>query len=293
MTVTKKRKPISNKREIQVILQNKPFSTKVAYSFVEYIRRSKQLAFVFLLLKENPHRDKAELLERILAVKGLQKNKDQGFRENIHKGLQVASHWFILLDIVRRYKATKVDSTKHEYKQALEQLWTLLVDDNNADSSVTNWTELGFQGKDPSTDFRGAGWLSLLQLTYFVKTRLSLCRKLVYNSKTYQPSYPFACTGINCTEVICKLLEEGILLPNIIENVSSEQIEQQLLEHFHFQYISFFVLFHETWRKGKPQNLLDFGTFMNRATTIARDKLLEHGTILSIEELNTAEHSIQ
>jgi len=51
----------------------------------------------------------------------------------------------------------------HEAK--LMRLWTNLMNDRKLTArESTEWVDVGFQGKDPSTDFRGAGVLGLEQL---------------------------------------------------------------------------------------------------------------------------------
>jgi len=45
------------------------------------------------------------------------------------------------------------------------RLWSNLKGDRQLKSRLTEeWIEIGFQGKDPATDFRGAGVLGLEQL---------------------------------------------------------------------------------------------------------------------------------
>ena len=50
----------------------------------------------------------------------------------------------------------------HEDK--LMRLWKNLRNDNLKERKTMQWVDIGFQGKDPSTDFRGAGMLGLEQL---------------------------------------------------------------------------------------------------------------------------------
>ena len=40
-----------------------------------------------------------------------------------------------------------------------------------ADLKSAKWTQIGFQGQNPRTDFRGGGYLSLQCLVYFAKTQ--------------------------------------------------------------------------------------------------------------------------
>ena len=50
-----------------------------------------------------------------------------------------------------------------------EQLWNALRPDDPLEERITKkWIDIGFQGADPATDFRGAGLLGLKQLHRFV-----------------------------------------------------------------------------------------------------------------------------
>jgi len=180
----KRRKVLDRRREIQIVCES--FTPLKAHSFFEYIRRSKQLAFLWLLLKENPNRNKDELVQRVLQVKGLLgKNNDRTLRENIQKNIQVLANWFKLVNMVRGLKETKFNKENEEHRAALEELWNSLTD--KQENIWKDWKDIGFQGKDPSTDFRGAGWLSLLQLIYFAKKYNSLCTRILYNCNTSVP----------------------------------------------------------------------------------------------------------
>lgn len=46
------------------------------------------------------------------------------------------------------------------------------------------WTKLGFQGKDPATDFRGGGFLALQQLVYLAEKRRDLALQMVKEAKS-------------------------------------------------------------------------------------------------------------
>ncbi|GJQ15024.1 hypothetical protein GpartN1_g6815.t1 [Galdieria partita] len=284
MSFHRKRKVLSNQREIEVICQS--FTPLTARSFFDYLRRSKQLAFVWLLLKENPSRDKDELVERILQVKGLQGKSNQTLRENIQKNIQMVANWLILVQHIRRLKETKFSKDNEEHKATLKEFWDIVTE--NQEHLWKDWKDVGFQGNDPSTDFRGAGWLSALQLLYFAKQHFSLCRRILYNCNTIVPNYPFACTGIYCTEALTNLLEQGILLP-LVEWQSDQD---DSLKIFHEEYVRLFLLFHHNWRTGNPQNLLDFGKYMDKTIQQAKDRLRERGTILTTEELQKAQNML-
>ena len=49
-----------------------------------------------------------------------------------------------------------------EHEEKLMKLWSNLLPDRKLSERKTmEWVDIGFQGKDPATDFRGAGMLGL------------------------------------------------------------------------------------------------------------------------------------
>ncbi|ORC92351.1 ELMO domain-containing protein 2 [Trypanosoma theileri] len=87
----------------------------------------------------------------------------------------------------------------------------------NEDMSSERWKELGFQGVNPMTDFRGAGLLSLVQLVYLVETHPQ-----EWIASVQTPNYLTAAVGINVTMRLLVLLHlnNGVscLAPKIPEN---------------------------------------------------------------------------
>lgn len=84
------------------------------------------------------------------------------------------------------------------------------------------------------------------------------------------------------------MLEQGILLP--VEEYQSDR--KNTLEAFHEEYVRLFLLFHQTWRTGNPENLLDFGKYMDKTIQLAKDRLRQKTTILTTEELEKMEDTI-
>ncbi|KAK1419967.1 hypothetical protein QVD17_29432 [Tagetes erecta] len=114
---------------------------------------------------------------------------------------------------VRRLKnRTKVyfDPTLLEHQEALRVLWSSTFPDQKLDGLISDqWKKMGWQGKDPSTDFRGAGFISLENLLFFAKTfSISfqcLIRKQGLKDAAWE--YPFAVAGLNITFMLMKMLD--------------------------------------------------------------------------------------
>ncbi|EPS59925.1 hypothetical protein M569_14880, partial [Genlisea aurea] len=61
--------------------------------------------------------------------------------------------------------------TRPDHEEALRALWHAAYPEKELHGLVSDqWKDMGWQGKDPSTDFRGAGFISLENLLFFAKT---------------------------------------------------------------------------------------------------------------------------
>jgi hypothetical protein len=64
----------------------------------------------------------------------------------------------------------------------LENLWKQLMDTSLTGLISKQWSEIGFQGDDPSTDFRGMGLLGLENLLFFSTHYNESARHLLQHS---------------------------------------------------------------------------------------------------------------
>ncbi|XP_022151834.1 ELMO domain-containing protein A isoform X2 [Momordica charantia] len=116
-------------------------------------------------------------------------------------------------DRLRRLKhRTKVhfDGSRIDHQEALRALWSAAYPGQELHGLVSDqWKEMGWQGRDPSTDFRGAGFISLENLLFFAKTFSTSFQRLL-NKQGGKPAaweYPFAVAGVNITFMIMKMLD--------------------------------------------------------------------------------------
>ncbi|KAK8282603.1 hypothetical protein V6Z12_D08G038500 [Gossypium hirsutum] len=62
------------------------------------------------------------------------------------------------------------DSSIPEHQEALRALWNAVFPEEELHGLISEqWKEMGWQGKDPSTDFRGGGFISLENLLFFAR----------------------------------------------------------------------------------------------------------------------------
>ncbi|XP_052174747.1 uncharacterized protein LOC127789790 isoform X2 [Diospyros lotus] len=95
-------------------------------------------------------------------------------------------------------------------QDALKQLWRLAYPGRALPSLKSElWKEMGWQGSDPSTDFRGGGYISLENLIFFAETYpgpfQSLLHKRDGNRADWE--YPFAVAGINVSFMLVQMLD--------------------------------------------------------------------------------------
>ena len=84
----------------------------------------------------------------------------------------------------------------------LMDLWkTLKPNEELTDRLSKQWIDIGFQGQDPATDFRGSGLLGLKMLhTLCTDTRYRSKALQMYEASTVKEQwFFFAVTGINIT----------------------------------------------------------------------------------------------
>lgn len=117
----------------------------------------------------------------------------------------------------------------------------------------SHWEEIGFQGSDPSTDFRGVGILGLLQLTFFIVTpqTQALSKDIYKLSLDERQFFPFAITGLNLTQLSLQILRQDLLNKYIIKFDST-------LKAFNQFYFGLFHRFYQIWREGN-KSIMDTG----------------------------------
>ncbi|PIA33760.1 hypothetical protein AQUCO_04000073v1 [Aquilegia coerulea] len=114
------------------------------------------------------------------------------------------------LNRLKHRMEVRFDASRPDHQGALRALWSATFPGEKLHGlSSEQWKEMGWQGKDPSTDFRGAGFISLENLLFFAKTFSISFQRLLNkqggNRATWE--YPFAVAGVNVTFMIMQMLD--------------------------------------------------------------------------------------
>ncbi|KAG2195497.1 hypothetical protein INT47_012041 [Mucor saturninus] len=109
---------------------------------------------------------------------------------------------------VERQVQTQYDTNNTEHEDKLRMLWNKMKPDEHLNSRHTKqWVDIGFQGTDPATDFRGMGIQGLDDLLYFVTRYPQHAHSVLQHASHPVSWYPYAIVGINLTKFAYQLLE--------------------------------------------------------------------------------------
>ncbi|GMR32740.1 hypothetical protein PMAYCL1PPCAC_02935, partial [Pristionchus mayeri] len=176
-------------------------------------------------------------------------------KDQLEKALQRMEAHEELCEKVEVLRTTAYDPANSAHSALLSQLWDLLNPNDPIDGMKSRrWTEIGFQGNDPSTDFRGMGVLSLHQLIHFVKSEPETAKAVLSLSHHPRIGFPFAVAGINFTSLTRKFLREGLLKSHFYNTLD----QGETIDDFNHAYVRLFVLFAEFYKQEDPATVMEF-----------------------------------
>ncbi|XP_063947195.1 uncharacterized protein LOC108216835 isoform X2 [Daucus carota subsp. sativus] len=102
------------------------------------------------------------------------------------------------------------DETRIDHQASLLALWKIAFPNVPLSGFISEqWKEMGWQGCNPSTDFRGCGFISLENLLFFARTFPACFFRLLFKKggKRAAWEYPFAVAGINVSFMLIQMLD--------------------------------------------------------------------------------------
>jgi len=157
------------------------------------------------------------------------------------------------------------------------------VGDEEGDLKSQKWKDIGFQGVDPGTDFRGAGLLGLQNILYFVNTEVDAFRRMCEHDKSVSIEYsmPFALCGVNLSATLVKLLQFNQPLQYTLADEERQHYAAflTLLEHDEYAleeiFCGLFLYFEDLWTSTHAK-YMEFNTVLERACCHLRRTLERH-----------------
>uniref|UniRef100_A0A8D0HC47 ELMO domain containing 1 n=1 Tax=Sphenodon punctatus TaxID=8508 RepID=A0A8D0HC47_SPHPU len=188
--------------------------------------------------------------------------------------LQIVGYRNLIAE-VEKLRREPYDSDNSQHEEMLLKLWKCLKPNSPLEARISKqWCEIGFQGDDPKTDFRGMGLLGLYNLLYFAELDTVVAQQVLFDSlqpkyrqvmieawekvssdQSYSScSYSFAIVGINITDLVYNLLVSGALKTHFY-NVAPEA---PTLSHFQQTFCYLMHEFHKFWIEEDPLDIMEF-----------------------------------
>uniref|UniRef100_A0A0N5A9B5 ELMO domain-containing protein n=1 Tax=Syphacia muris TaxID=451379 RepID=A0A0N5A9B5_9BILA len=179
----------------------------------------------------------------------------------LERSLKQIREYKELCEKVEKRRKEKYDSMNVHHRKKLTLLWNSLFPHNELKSLKTKqWQMIGFQGDDPSTDFRGMGMLALDQLSFFVRYDVNNAVSVLHQSVNDETGFPMAITGITITSTLCDWLHKGYLKRHFYNTVSGSL----KIDDFHHAYCVIFKLFSSIWTSSKPPSIMAFNSIFEQ-----------------------------
>ena len=265
--------------EIERICSSGGYHTfNMSYEIAKSIKQSNKLQTTSRILFYPHVFEVSSVFEDITRVKGIATHEIDGsstmhmriVSANLIHCLNSLKHVNDVISHVEGILQIEVKISDEQHAALLNEFWTLMRPGVRRLSDEA-WGDLGFQGSNPCTDFRGMGLFGLEQLVHLAKENVAA--SMLVDSGHPRRYYPFACVGINISAFIVELLRGRHLhlhLLRNLESISTNVIEEGadanghdwlVLKGYvavHLIYCDIFELFSATWRLRNPPNVMHF-----------------------------------
>ncbi|XP_031693801.1 ELMO domain-containing protein 2 isoform X1 [Oncorhynchus kisutch] len=203
------------------------------------------------------------------------------FKVNLKLCLLQITGYRNLFTSVEELRKENFDSDKVQHEEMLLKLWDLLMPEVKLESRVTKqWGDIGFQGDDPKTDFRGMGMLGLTNLVFFSENYTEEARQVLSHANHPKLGYSYAIVGINLTEMAYSLLKSGALKPHFYNTVSG----RPQLQHLHQLFCYLVYKFDKFWVEEEPESIMEFNHYREKFHDNIKIQLLDPAVALTMTD---------
>ncbi|GLT67476.1 hypothetical protein SLA2020_397820 [Shorea laevis] len=142
------------------------------------------------------------------------------------------------------------DETRPDHQEALRALWHAAFPNIALRGLISEqWKEMGWQGPNPSTDFRGCGFISLENLLFFSRTYPASFHRLLFKQEGRRSAweYPFAVAGINVSFMLIRMLDLCSVKPRCLPGINFVKLLGEDEEAFDVLYCIAFEMMDAQW----------------------------------------------
>lgn len=200
-------------------------------------------------------------INTVLIVKKINPRTQPGFPKAFGQCVEQIWGYKRMVTLIEELRTTSYSSENQEHEAKLLAFWKALMPDTPLESRITKqWQDIGFQGDDPSTDFRGMGILGLENLLYFATKYPGTARHVLSHSHHPRYGYTFAIVGINLTSMAFRLVKDGIVKSHFYNALK----RYPTLESFNQFYCYLFYEFDLYWMESKPESIMEFNMIQQK-----------------------------
>ncbi|XP_054813616.1 uncharacterized protein LOC129314262 isoform X3 [Prosopis cineraria] len=142
------------------------------------------------------------------------------------------------------------DETRPDHQEALRALWQCAFPDVALKGLISDqWKDMGWQGPNPSTDFRGCGFISLENLLFFARTYPASFQRLLFKQGGHRATweYPFAVAGINVSFMLIQMLDLCSVKPRCLPGINFVKLLEEDEEAYDVLYCIAFEMMDAQW----------------------------------------------
>ncbi|KAL0074964.1 ELMO/CED-12 family-domain-containing protein [Phycomyces blakesleeanus] len=152
------------------------------------------------------------------------------------------AEYFALVRQIKAKTSTVYSIENPAHEEQLLTLWSALMPNVKLESRHTRqWIEIGFQGSDPATDFRGMGIQGLDDLVYYSSRHSESALTALKHSMDGESWYPFAIVGINITQYAVRTLESRRLQSYLYRHGSTIKSYQEFYSYLFHTFDAFWI----------------------------------------------------
>ena len=266
-------------------------NTEMIILFVKYLQKSKNFKkYLDLTANESDIFFVEEAVESLLDVKRMQRENFM-LMENLTRCMESVRLINVVYTRLEKMRLEQFDPSNEHHRYMIEKFYVNMMDNERKNPSElvsAEWLELGFQGRDPSTDFRGMGILGLFQLMFFSEHKKQGAKLILAELSNPARFYPFAIIGINLTRFVMELFAERRLHIPMIETFAHLTVNSSLAylegpsndmdcinfccDVVHNVYATAFEEFYLTWVMRNPTNVMSFTDLFDEMKKVLKDR---------------------
>ncbi|NXX46403.1 ELMD2 protein, partial [Tricholaema leucomelas] len=235
------------------------------------------------VLRNAVHAEEADVEKCVKDVMHEKKieQKNTEFKTNLHISLLQISGYKKLYLNVENLRKVPYDSDNKEHEEQLIELWNLLMPHENLKARISKqWCDIGFQGDDPKTDFRGMGLLGLVNLVYFSKHYTDEARQIL--SRSNHPK-------LGVQELAVGRMGESLFSGAVFLGLA--RTRQKIVEVFFARTVLCFIFFtgylvyefDKFWFEEEPESIMHFNHYREKFHEKIKSLLLDYSVILTLQ----------